>query len=58
MTKLSRFFASLLLAALATFCAYGFLASFERPFPNAWHVFYAGSGTLLSAILWRIWRHK
>jgi hypothetical protein len=58
MTALSRILLTLPLATLTAFCAFGFLASFEHPSPNAWQVAYAGVGGILCLTIWRIWRRR
>lgn len=46
----------LILVALALFCAFGFLASFEYPSPNLWHLGYATAFALLTISIWRVGR--
>ena len=52
-----RFLSAAILFALAAFCIWGFLASFEYPWINHWHVIYGltgiGSLTLAGRLLFR-----
>jgi hypothetical protein len=41
-----RALGAILLAGLAFFCGYGFLASYELGFPNVWHVSYGTAGVV------------
>lgn len=49
----ARLAGAILLLGLAIFCGYGFLASFEMPFPNGGHALYGIIG--VSALAWAVW---
>ena len=56
MNSILKVITILILVALALFCAFGFLASFEYPSPNLWHLGYATAFALLTILIWHVGR--